>query len=717
MVKREKKVTDGLHSVSMVFRGLLTKVLVFIGIPVAVGFIVIGIMLTNSVGKKITDMSNAELEVNAKLAASEIDSFFERYLNMAEDMSSSSQLEDFFNDAKPENSVENSVNFPGIMRTLNNLYNKDTENVYSVWVVDIDTSKLVQSGGYVSDDSYNVKDRPWYKQVVDTGKVIMTEPYEDYTTKDQIVSIVTPIYQNGTKEIIGVTGVDFTIGTINTYLSSYKLGESGYYVLVTEAGLIIYHPNAQYVNVAIEGSKLSDDIRQAILNKTEGSLDYISDGEEVHGFVTFVGDTGWVLTASMPINEFHNHIREVTSSMLLILSAVMAAVILLLIIVAKSIISPLKKLKGAASEIAQGNLDISIDINTKDETGHVAEALQETVDRLRSYIDYIQEITEVLESMAGGDMRINLKQEYIGSFAPIKTALFEISESLSESLYQIQVSAQQVDSGASQISTSAQSLASGSSEQASSIEELSATINEVSVKAINSAKNAEKARSYMEQAGKKVGQSNIRMDEMLRAMEEINNSSSEIQKIIKAIDDIAFQTNILALNAAVEAARAGSAGKGFAVVADEVRNLAARAAEAAKQTESLISASMESVNRGSSITKSTAEALKEAAELTEDVKGIILGFSADLQEQASAVNQITLGIEQISAVVQTTAATAEEGSASSEELSAQAALLNEEVGKFILADNSYGVVKENSYLNTGDSQMSYADDNPRIEKY
>ena len=228
------------------------------------------------------------------------------------------------------------------------------------------------------------------------------------------------------------------------------------------------------------------------------------------------------------------------------------------------------------------------------------------------------------------------------------------------------MAADQVSAGSDEVSNGAQVLAQGSTEQASAIEELSASIDTVAGQVKQNADHAVDANSQMAVVGDEMEKSNSEMKKMLDAMSDINESSTKIAKIIKAIEDIAFQTNILALNAAVEAARAGAAGKGFAVVADEVRNLAGKSAEAATNTNVLITSSVEAVQNGMKIADATAQTLVEAVNGSKEVMGLIEQISAASKEQALSIEQITQGVEQISGVVQTNSATAEESAAASE---------------------------------------------------
>jgi methyl-accepting chemotaxis protein len=344
------------------------------------------------------------------------------------------------------------------------------------------------------------------------------------------------------------------------------------------------------------------------------------------------------------------------------------------------------KITGISKRIAQGELKLSIDEKTftRDEIGQLSRAMGQILLRLGEYQNYINEITHVLETMKQGDMNINLTHEYEGEFASIKTALLGISSSLSQTLTIINTAAEQVSTGSAQVASGAQALAAGSTEQAAAIEELNVSISKVAGQANDNSANVLMATEYVEQVSGFVRDGSEHMVKLTEAMANIDTASGKIANITKMIEDIAFQTNILALNAAIEAARAGNAGKGFAVVADEVRNLAAKSAEAARQTSDLITHSTMTVADGTQIAEKTAQILKSAEQKETLVSESIIKIKQSTLEQADALDQIKRGLAQVSSVVQTNAATAEENSATSEEMSAQAGALRDEVAKFKL---------------------------------
>jgi methyl-accepting chemotaxis protein len=385
-----------------------------------------------------------------------------------------------------------------------------------------------------------------------------------------------------------------------------------------------------------------------------------------------------------------------------------AATILLASMITRSIVKPVKEIEKAAGEMSKGSLHVDLSYESSDELGSLANGMRTTIANIGNIID---DITYLLGAMASGDFQVGSKcrEQYVYDYQPIMEAMRNIRNNLSDALFRINEAADQVANGSEQVSSGAQALSQGATEQASSIQELAATINDISNQINSNAQNAKEARLEAEEATRNVTASNAKMSEMNQAMLQISDKSNEIGKIIKTIEDIAFQTNILALNAAVEAARAGEAGKGFAVVADEVRNLASKSGEAAKNTTLLIEESMHAVENGTKITAETAKSMQAVVEGTKRINMIIEDVAESSDKQAIAVNQVTQGIDQISSVVQTNSATAEQSAAASEELSGQAQIMKGLVQQFKLYD---GAEKEVYQSETIQPEIPYYEEEP-----
>lgn len=441
----------------------------------------------------------------------------------------------------------------------------------------------------------------------------------------------------------------------------------------------------------VVGTKLSDEIAKIVIGKGEA---YVGEAEilGVEHLCSYVptrdesGKVNGLIFAGVSLAEEMKEINNtVMASCMVGVILVVVSVILVAFFIRYAVSTPLGKLTDLANAMEQGELgigsshDIKLNIRSNDEVGLLAGVFEDTIRRLKGYIG---EISTVLEAIAAGNLTLDTKQEYVGDFASIKTSLDDILRKLNNTMTQIVESTNCVSNGSEQMAIGAQALSQGAVEQASAVEELDENMHGISGQVGETAQNAKQASEKVVSVGGLITESNQKMQEMILAMQEINESSNEIGKIIKTIENIASQTNILALNATVEAARAGEAGKGFAVVAEEVRELAGRSAEASKSTAALIERSIAAVEYGTRIANETAGQLASVVAGADEVMKTTNQIAEAAVAQAEAVAQVREQISQISMVVQTNSATAQESAATSEELSAQAGLLKNLIGMF-----------------------------------
>ena len=359
----------------------------------------------------------------------------------------------------------------------------------------------------------------------------------------------------------------------------------------------------------------------------------------------------------------------------------LACLISLVIYVGKHVVEPILLITDRTRPLQEGHLDLQLDYQSQNEMGELAETLRTSFHVINSYVE---DINRIMGELAQGHFDVGTSTNYIGDFRSIEIALNSLTSTLSGALSNIVQAQERVSGYAEQLSSGAQALAQGATEQASAVEEIYATVDDLSKNAAQNVKVASAAQENARQTGEQVTLSSKQMEEMVAAMANISTSSQEIGRIIKTIEDIAFQTNILALNAAVEAARAGNAGKGFAVVADEVRSLSVRSDEAAKATKELIENSVQATEQGSQIVGEVSASLQKALELVLQSNSAIGQITQAVEGEAESIAQVSEGIGQISSVVQTNSASSEESAAVSSELFEEVHKLEDETRKFQL---------------------------------
>lgn len=503
---------------------------------------------------------------------------------------------------------------------------------------------------YDSSDTAHVG---WYYIPIQNGKPTWMAPYLNENLGVKMISYVIPIMVEGVN--VGVVGMDIDFGVVTQIIDNTQIYQSGYAFLADDTDEMIYRPaNA---DEKIDGWKQTENV--------------LTNG--MH----------FVLTA--PGKEIHADANALMWRIILITLLGAAVALVVSIFIIRGIVKPLRELNRAAIEVADGKLDVTIQCSSRDEVGTLAKSFERTVTRLRSYVDYIEETTEVLQQLSKGNLSIELPQEFEGAFAKIKNTLLEISHTLSKDILQIQQSAAQIAAGSQQVSVGAHLLSTGTSAQTEAVEKLSALMEDLTEKAKGTAEGVSTVHHLAGCAVEDLNKSGLQMGEMTQAMELISENGNEIIQMAKTIHDIAAQTNILALNASIEAARAGEAGKGFSIVAEEVKNLAYKCTQTATFISELVENAITSIADGGRIAKETEKTVLEIAQNATIVVGIAAQIASDCEEQVHAETKAKDNVCQISDVVLQTSATSQEGAASAQELSEQAALLQQLTERFRLA--------------------------------
>lgn len=680
-----------------------------VSVPLKLACLMVGIMvilsvlmvtLSNQTTNKLLNTQMDDLaEINAAMVNSYLENMYTSSQSLSKEVLHYSMLDRATAEPVLQDTLEGVLSsdkiFGAYFAFAPNLYFPDTPNGLSYYAYR-DGANIAIDILY-DYDVYSTGD--YYTGARDSMQTYITEPYPYELTNGETVYLITlssPIIDNnGT--FLGVANCDILADSINSIPFSNGGYDSAYSTVLTSQGMYIAHStDASKMGSTVSGD---DTLSQNVLKAVSAGRDYISteknpyyDGASscVNYMPITLDNTNLNWSIGVTVKESEMYAEQTRLTMVILITCIIGTAVLCLFtyFLIRKALRPIKSVMVKAEKLRR--CDLSEDTTHEDipnnELGELSSLFQATADDLRVIIN---DINYYLNNMAKGNFLVesNCEDRYIGSYTNILTDMKEIRTHLSNTLVQIEIVAEQVQCGSEQVAQGAQALSQGAVEQSGAIDQLSTNTTTLNNQVQDTAQNAAVAAQLMAEASIGMAESNNHMDHLINAMDEISNAATEIGKIIKTIDDIAFQTNILALNAAVEAARAGSAGKGFAVVADEVRNLAAKSAEAAKNTTSLIQRTIDAVKNGTEVANATADSLRGVVEKSTIMEENVRHIGEATKEQAEEIAKITDGMDQIAGVVQANSGTAEESAAASQELSGQANTLKDMMRQFALKRN------------------------------
>ncbi len=565
--------------------------------------------------------------------------------------------------------------------SLNSMFqsiNQKFPALLNVGIVSVAQDAYMINNGVVSGSEWTFSSRSYYAPV-NTKSNYVSSPYVDNDSGSLVVTAASPVFgSNG--NVTGVILLDISIDFISDLVLASDFKTTGYTIVVDENGILLGADSASSVGQDFSVLQLSgSDLTSQLSAPTGAMTEFTAAGVKRIGQVGTIHGTEWKMIVSLNTQEYNQSSNSMLRILLGMLTVSTLATLFIAAFTVSKALKPIEYLKKAMGQMASGNTHYKFAYHSDDEIGALADDLRFTMSNLA---DYINEIKRQLRLCSHGDFTVESEMDFLGDFAEIQTSIYDFTVLISDALKGIKATVDEVSVGSDYVATGSQNLAEGSAKQSDSVHKLNDQIRDITEKVNKNVEDVKYVNKCSHDAATELGKNNEKMVDMVHSMEDISRHSEGIQKIIKTIEDVAFQTNILALNAAVEAARAGTAGRGFAVVAEEVRNLSTRTSTAVHETTLLIEETALAVKNGNNIVEETAKGLSDVIEFVGSFMGALDDITLSSEEQAIAIARIQDEVGNINDVMQTNSAISEESAATSEELSGQATVMKQTIGQF-----------------------------------